>query len=133
MDSISLPVEVDRKKIDSRYRLVIAASIRARQIAQGSQSKFSSKAKKVTTAGLWEVASNSAGVLTGEAAAKAKEKAKKHGYEHMIDEAKQRETQSKDLTEIEKELKVFLSEKSEKTERDTEKMIEDIFGGENSE
>ena len=130
MNDISLPIEGDRKKIDSRYRLVIAAAMRARQIAQGSPSENLNRAKKITTAGLWDVLSGAVEVLTGEEAIKAKERLKKERYEHMMDEAKQREALPKDLTEIEKDLKIFLSEKSERT---TEKTIEELFGGESSE
>ncbi|MCK5427031.1 MAG: DNA-directed RNA polymerase subunit omega, partial [Thermodesulfovibrionia bacterium] len=49
MDLISLPVEFDKKKIDNRYRLVIAAGKRAKMLFQGAQTRIASKAKKLTT------------------------------------------------------------------------------------
>ncbi len=127
MDLISLPIESDRKKIDSRYRLVIAAAQRARQLAGGARLKVSTKAKKVTTIAIEELLSNSVNILTGDAAQQAKEKAKKLIYEGMIDEAKQKATLPEDLTELEKDLKVYLSEKEV-----SQRALENIFKEEGS-
>ena len=69
-------------------------------------------------------------ILTGEAAIKAREEAKKLSYEGMIDEAKQKEALPEDLTEIEKDLKVYLHEK--KSERDSKQNIDKIFTEEGS-
>jgi DNA-directed RNA polymerase subunit omega len=124
MNLISLPVEVDKKKIDGRYRLVLAVAKRARELYQGAQPKVTSKAKKIAIIALEEVISNSVCVLTGEAAVKAKEKAKRLTYEDMIDEAKQKKNFSDDLTELEKDLKVYLYEKGVKDNKET---IEEIF------
>ncbi len=124
MNLISLPVEVDKKKIDGRYRLVLAVAKRARELYQGAQPKVTSKAKKIAIIALEEVISNSVCVLTGEAAVKAKEKAKRLTYEDMMDEAKQKKNLSDDLTELEKDLKVYLYEKGVKDNKET---IEEIF------
>jgi DNA-directed RNA polymerase omega subunit len=125
MDLISLPIEFDKKKIEGNYRLVIAAVKRAKDLSQGAQPKVASKAKKITTLALEEVTSGTVNVLTGEAAAKAAEEAKKLTHKRLMDEAKKRETIPEDLTELEKDLKVYLTEKDE---RDSKKIIEDIFG-----
>jgi len=129
MDLISLPVIIDKEKIDGRYRLVIATSKRARALYQGAQPMRVSKVKKLTTLALEEVASGAVRILTGEAAIKAREEAKKLSYEGMIDEAKQKEALPEDLTEIEKDLKVYLHEKSE---RDNKQNIDKIFTEEGS-
>ncbi|MEK7271344.1 MAG: DNA-directed RNA polymerase subunit omega [Nitrospirota bacterium] len=129
MDLISLPVIIDKEKIDGRYRLVIATSKRARALYQGAQPIRVSKVKKLTTLALEEVASGAVRILTGEAAIKAREEAKKLSYEGMIDEAKQKEALPEDLTEIEKDLKVYLHEKSE---RDSKQNIDKIFTEEGS-
>ena len=129
MDLISLPVIIDKEKIDGRYRLVIATSKRARALYQGAQPIRVSKVKKLTTLALEEVASGAVRILTGEAAIKAREEAKKLSYEGMIDEAKQKEALPEDLTEIEKDLKVYLHEKSE---RDNKQNIDKIFTEEGS-
>lgn len=130
MDLISLPVIIDKEKIDGRYRLVIATSKRARALYQGAQPMRVSKVKKLTTLALEEVASGAVRILTGEAAIKAREEAKKLSYEGMIDEAKQKEVLPEDLTEIEKDLKVYLHEK--KSERDSKQNIDKIFTEEGS-
>src|SRR4030066_998648 len=129
MDLISLPVIIDKEKIDGRYRLVIATSKRARALYQGAQPMRVSKVKKLTPLALEEVASGAVRILTGEAAIKAREEAKKLSYEGMIDEAKQKEALPEDLTEIEKDLKVYLHEKSE---RDNKQNIDKIFTEEGS-
>jgi DNA-directed RNA polymerase subunit omega len=127
MDLISLPVVFDKKKFDSRFRLVIAAAKRARSLYQGAQPKITSKAKKLTTLALEEVISDKVKILTGEAAIKAREEARRLSYESMVDEAKQKETLPEDLSEIEKDLKVYLHEKSE---RESKESADQIFSEE---
>ena len=124
MDLISLPVEYDKEKIDGRYRLALAVAKRARDLYQGAPPKIASKSKKMTTIALEEVISNAVTVLTGEQAIKAREEAKKLTFEDMMDEAKQKETLPEDLSELEKDLKVYLHEKGEK---ESNKTIEEIF------
>jgi hypothetical protein len=101
-DVISLPVELDGKEIDSKFRLVI-----------GAMPTISTKARKVTTAALEEVVSGSVRVLTGEAAVKAEEEAGKLTYEKMIDEAEQKVSLPENLTELEKDVKDYLRQKEE--------------------
>ncbi|MBI4849509.1 MAG: DNA-directed RNA polymerase subunit omega [Nitrospirae bacterium] len=125
MDIISLPVEYDKKKIDGNYRLVIAAVKRAKDLSQGALPKKASKVKKITSLALEEVTSGLVDIVIGEAAIKANEEAKKLVHKRMIDEAQQKETMPEDLTELEKDLKVYLSEKGETEQK---RSIEDIFG-----
>lgn len=125
MDIITLPIEYDKEKIDGNYRLVIAAVQRAKDLSLGALPRMSSKAKKITTLALEEVASGTVSILTGEEAVKASEEAKKLVHKRMMDEAQQKETMPEDLTELEKDLKVYLSEK---TESEQKRSIEDIFG-----
>ena len=125
MDIISLPIEYDKKKIDGNYRLVIAAVKRAKDLSMGLLPTITSKAKKITTLSLEEVVSGTLNILTGDAAVKANEEAKKLVHKRMMDEAQQKETMPEDLTELEKDLKVYLSEKTESEQKRT---IEDIFG-----
>lgn len=124
MDLVSLPIEFDKKKIDCRYRLVIAAAKRARELYQGAQPKIATKAKKITTIAFEEIISNSIRILTGKEAVKAKEAARKLTYEDMMDEAKQKESLPEDLSELEKDLKVYLHGKEGKK---NDKTIEEIF------
>lgn len=125
MDIISMPIEYDKQKIDGNYRLVIAAVKRAKDLSQGALPKMSSKAKKITTLALEEVATGTVNMLTGEEAVKANEEAKKLTHKRMMDEAQQKETMPEDLTELEKDLKIYLSEKAESEQK---RSIEDIFG-----
>ncbi len=125
MDIISLPIECENENIEGTYRLVIAAVKRAKDLSMGSLPVISSKAQKITTLAIEEVASGSIEVLTGEAAVKANEDAKKQTHKKMMDEAQQKETMPEDMSELEKDLKMYLSEKNESEQK---RSIEDIFG-----
>jgi DNA-directed RNA polymerase omega subunit len=125
MDIISLPIEYDRKKIDGNYRLVIAAVKRAKALSEGSLPLIASKAQKITTLAIEEIASEAVNVLIGDAAVKATDAAKKLTHKKMMDEAQQKETMPEDMSELEKDLKTYLSEKGETEQKRT---IEDIFG-----
>jgi DNA-directed RNA polymerase omega subunit len=125
MDIISLPIEYDRKKIDGNYRLVIAAVKRAKALSEGSLPLIASKAQKITTLAIEEIASEAVNVLIGDAAVKATDAAKKLTHKKMMDEAQQKETMPEDMSELEKDLKMYLSEKGETEQKKT---IEDIFG-----
>ena len=125
MDIISLPIEHENKKIEGRYRLVIAAVKRAKELSLGALPAISSKAQKITTLAIQEVAMGAVDVLSGEDAVKANEDAKKLTHKKMMDEAQQKETMPEDISELEKDLKVYLSEKGESEQKRT---IEDIFG-----
>lgn len=125
MDIISLPIYYNRGKIDGTYRFVHAAVKRAKSLSLGSLPLIASKAQKITTLAIEEVASGAVNILTGEAAVKANEEAKKLTHKRMMDEAQQKETMPEDMTELEKDLKLYLSEKGETEQKKT---IEDIFG-----
>jgi len=126
MDVISLPIELDREKIDGYYRLVIAAVKRAKGISKGSIPRVQSKAKKATTMAIQEILSGAVDVLTGEEAVNAIEEEKRLSFKRLLDE-KQRETAPEDMTELERDLRVYLAERGE---RDSKKVIEEIFGEE---
>ena len=61
--------------------------------------------------------------LVGEEAIKAKEEAKKFDYRRLLEE-KRREATPEELTELEKDLKVYLHEK----ETMDKKALEELFG-----
>ena len=125
MEIISLPIKSENEKIDGRYRLVIAAVKRAKDLSQGALPSIPSKAQKITTLAIQEVATGTVNVVTGDEAVKAMEEAKKLTHKKMMDEAQQKETMPEDMTELEKDLKIYLSEKGESEQKRT---IEDIFG-----
>ncbi len=123
MDIISLPLEYDRNKIDGRYRVVAIASQRAKELALGVKPKIKTKAKKITSIAIEETVSGSIEFLTGEEAKKAKEEDKKFDYRRLLEE-REKAVAGEEVTELEKDLKVYLHEK-ETTEK---KALEDLFG-----
>lgn len=125
MDIISLPIEFDYSKIDSRFRLVVIASQRARELALGAQPRIAElkdkryKENKVTTSALLEAIGNHIEYLKGQKAAEAREKAEKLDFRKLADE---RRRAPEDISELEKDLKVYLHEKESSLRE-----IEDIF------
>jgi len=123
MDIISLPLEYDRNKIDGRYRVVAIASQRAKELSLGVKPKIKTKLKKITSIAIEETVSGSIEFLTGEEAKKAKEEDKKFDYRRLLEE-REKAVAGEEVTELEKDLKVYLHEK-ETTEK---KALEDLFG-----
>ncbi len=110
MDIISLPVEYDNSKIDGKYRLVAIASQRAKDLSLGSKPKIQTKSKKVTSIAIEESAIGSLEFLTGDEAIKAKEEAGKFDYRKLLEESR-KISAGEDLSELEKDLKVYLHER----------------------
>ncbi|HET6514742.1 MAG TPA: DNA-directed RNA polymerase subunit omega [Thermodesulfovibrionales bacterium] len=125
---ISLPVEVDKKAIDGKYRLASIAAQRARELALGAKPKIGTKSKKVTTVAIEEALSGSLEFVTGEEARKARQEAKKFDYKRLLEE-KRREGAPEDLSELEKDLKVYLHERG----AGERKALEDLFTGKGEE
>lgn len=123
MDVISLPIEYDRNKIDGRYRVVAIAAQRAKELSLGVNPKIKTKARKITTVAIEETVSNSVEFLTGEQAKKAKEEAGKLDYRRLIEE-REKEVAGEEVTELEKDLKVYLHER----ETTDKKALEKLFG-----
>jgi len=122
MDLVSLPAELDKKKIDGKYRLATIAAQRARELSLGAKPKIQTKAKKVTTIAIEEAINGTLEFLVGDEAKKAKEEAKKFDYRRLLEE-KRREGVHEDLSELEKDLKIYLHEK----ETDEKKAFEELF------
>ncbi|HYA31884.1 MAG TPA: DNA-directed RNA polymerase subunit omega [Thermodesulfovibrionales bacterium] len=123
MDLISLPAELDKKKIDGKYRLAAIAAQRARELSLGAKPKLQTKAKKVTTVAIEEALNGTLEFLVGEEARKAKEEAKKFDYKRLLEE-KRREGAPEDLSELERDLKIYLHEKEAGEDK---KALEDLF------
>lgn len=73
MDIIKLPIEYSKEVLDSRFRLVLIAAQRARQISDGSPVLVKSKYVKNTTLSLEEAIEGKLKYMTGEEARKARE------------------------------------------------------------
>lgn len=67
-DLITRPIEVTQDMIDSRYRLVIAAAKRARQLMEGAPPKTEVHYQKETTTALQEIVEKKIHILMGEEA-----------------------------------------------------------------
>jgi DNA-directed RNA polymerase omega subunit len=122
MDIISLPVEYDRTKIDGKYRLVAIASQRAKELSMGAKAKIQTKSKKVTSVAIEEAADNILEFLTGDEARVAKEEASKFDYRKLLEDSR-KISAGEDLSELEKDLKVYLHEK----ESMEKKAFEELF------
>ncbi len=122
MDVVSLPIEMDKKKLDSRFRLVVVASQRAKEIALGVKPKIKTKGKKPTSAALEETIEGVLEFLVGEEARVKKEEFKKFDFRKLLEE-RRRETVPEDITELEKDLKVYLHEREE-----SKRALDEIFG-----
>jgi DNA-directed RNA polymerase subunit omega len=125
MDIIKLPVDYDKKKIDSKYRLVIIGAQRARELALGATPKISAKAKKITTSALIEALSGEIDFLIGDEAIMAREKAERFDYKKLMEEKRR---PIADLSELERDLKVYLHEKGA-----TEKALDELFNDSDTE
>ncbi|MDA8170971.1 MAG: DNA-directed RNA polymerase subunit omega [Nitrospiraceae bacterium] len=129
MDIISLPVKTEKKNIDSRFRLVAIASQRAKDLSLGAKPKLPSKYKKVASQGILEAVENVLEFLTGEEARTALEEAKKLDMRRLL-ETKKREARVEELTELERDLKVYLHEKEEKSKEGLEELFVEKNGEE---
>lgn len=122
MDIISAPVEIDEKMIDGRYRLVMIAAQRAKELSLGAKPKIQTKSKKVTSIAIEEAIAGKLEYLVGEEARKAREEAKKFDYKKLLEE-KRKEATPEELTELEKDLKIYLHER----EAADRKALEELF------
>lgn len=123
MDIISLPVDYDKDKIDSRFRLVAIAAQRARELAFGAKPKVETKYKKPPLIAIEEAVENRLEFSVGEEARVKIEESKKFDYKRFLEE-KRRLARPEDLSELEKDLRVYLHER----EGSDRRSLEDLFG-----
>ncbi len=123
MDISSLPVEQDKDKMDSRFRLVVIAAQRARELAFGAKPKADTKYRKIPMIALEEAIENRLDFSVGEEARAQIEESKKFDYKRFLEE-KRRMAQPEDLSELEKDLRVYLHEK----EGTGHQALEELFG-----
>lgn len=110
-DIISLPIELNPKISDSRFRLVHIAAQRVRELAAGQQPLVSTKSIKDTTIALEESLLGSYHIITGEQAKKAKEEQQKRREQQEIEEQLSAKEE-----EIRRELSAYLTETQGETE-----------------
>ena len=71
MDIVSLPIVVDKGKMDSRFRMVVLATARARQIMRGARTVVPTRYLKTSTMALEELSECNVEYITGKEARKA--------------------------------------------------------------
>ncbi len=108
MNIVALPVEYDRKHIESKYRLVVIAAQRARELSLGAKEKIPTKSKKVSTSAIIETVSGEIEFLIGDEAVAEMEKTEKFDYKKLLEEKRR---PLEDLSELEKDLRVYLHER----------------------
>lgn len=131
MDIISLPIEYNTEKIDSRFRLVVLASQRSRELALGAPPKIQtinrqkeaktvkSRENKVTTISILEVVGEYFDYLQDDAAIEARQRAEKMDLKRFVSD---KGRSMEDISELEKELSVYLHEKES-----SKRSYDDIF------
>lgn len=112
IDMLSLLPQYTTDQFDSRHRLVIVASQRAKHLTQGARPTGASRFTKETTVALDEVLRGKATYLTGKEAREAMKEAKR---------GKEGETErlammtGEDAREIKKELSVYVDDSAKPT------------------
>jgi len=107
-DLISLPIEMNDKIADTKFRLVHIASQRVRQLSAGAPMAVTTRSIKDTTVALEEAIAGKFTIIVGEAANVAKEEFRKRE-----ERAKADAQLSAKEEEIRKELSAYLSESAE--------------------
>ena len=104
-DIISLPIQINDKISDTKFRLVHIAAQRVRQLSAGAPMLVSTRSIKDTTVALEESLTGKFKVIVGDEAQKAKEEFRKRE-----ERARMEEQLSAKEEEIRKELSAYLSE-----------------------
>lgn len=111
LDIITLPIELDERMIDSRFRLVNIAAQRARELSLGAKKRAETKFKKPSTIAILESIKGKLEYITGDEARKAREEEKKLiDYRKILEE---RRRIPDDIKELERDLKVYVHPKEE--------------------
>lgn len=108
IDMLSLLPEYSQGQFDSRHRLVIASSQRAKHLMQGAKQVGASKFTKETTIAIDEVLHGQVEFLVGKEARQAI-KAAKRGKDSETERLAMAEA-TEDVREIKKELSVYVDD-----------------------
>jgi len=117
-DMLSLLPDARSVKFDSRYRLVLAASQRAKHLVQGAKPIGGSRFAKDTTIGIDEVLYGKIPFLVGKDARQAIKTAKR-GKDAEAERLSMAEA-TEDATEIKKELSVYVDDSAKATESESD-------------
>ncbi len=118
MDIISVPAEFNKEKMDSRFRIVILAIQRARQLMRGAKPVISTNYTKESTIALEELMESSIDYVTGKEARTALlEAVTPKVSKGMKEEGEGEEDNIK--KELEKDLGVYMSESENSVKTET--------------
>ena len=110
-DIISLPIEINPKMADSKFRLVHIASQRVRELSAGEPPLVTSRSIKDTTVALEESLLGAYKITVGEEAKVAKEELRKRKEQEKLEEQLSAKEE-----EIRKELSAYLTDNQEEGE-----------------
>jgi DNA-directed RNA polymerase subunit K/omega len=110
-DIISLPIEINPKMADSKFRLVHIASQRVRELSGGEPPLVTSRSIKDTTVALEESLLGAYKIVVGEEAKVAKEELRKRKEQEKLEEQLSAKEE-----EIRKELSAYLTESQDEGE-----------------
>lgn len=110
---IALPITIQGNAIDSRFRLVIIASQRTKQLMQGAKPMIETKAKKAPTIALEEVLSGNVVFFIGKEARQALKDARRLKEEEAKVKALMPRP-SADVDELKKDLSVYMDDSKER-------------------
>ncbi len=121
IDALSLLPEHHQTQFDSRFRIVLIAAQRAKQIMRGAPTPGSNKFIKETSSALEEVLHGDVKYFMGEEAREAMKKAKGAG-EREFDPALLAQT-DENAKEIQKELSVYIDDSPKSEESGVEEVV----------
>jgi len=107
-DIISLPIEINPKMADSKFRLVHIASQRVRELSAGEPPLVTSRSIKDTTVALEESLLGAYKIIVGEDAKVAREELRKRKEQEKLEEQLSAKEE-----EIRKELSAYLTDNQE--------------------
>jgi DNA-directed RNA polymerase subunit K/omega len=119
-DIISLPIEINPKMADSKFRLVHIASQRVRELSAGDPPLVTSRSIKDTTVALEESLLGAYKITVGEEAKVAKEELRKRKEQEKLEEQLSAKEE-----EIRKELSAYLTDTQEEGELAASETAED--------
>jgi DNA-directed RNA polymerase subunit K/omega len=120
-DIISLPIEINPKMADSKFRLVHIASQRVRELSAGDPPLVTSRSIKDTTVALEESLLGAYKITVGEEAKVAKEELRKRKEQEKLEEQLSAKEE-----EIRKELSAYLTDTQEEGELAASEIAEDV-------
>ncbi len=113
MDIVTLPIIIEKEKLDSRFRMVVLATDRARQIMRGARPVISTKYIKASTIALEELSECQINYITGKEARKAIQEAATAKVMHDMGVPGEEVEEDETKKEIEKDLGVYMQEPGE--------------------